>query len=62
MNATLQRIRKNYTYEMDKIKSQKYVKGSKKALNKYLKVCTKAIHLPRLNDGRVRNREKNYVF
>ena len=33
-----------------------------KILNKCLKVCGKAIHLPRLNDGRVGNREKNCVF
>ena len=47
---------------MDKIKAQNYVKRSKKKLKKCLKVCRKAIHLPRLNDGRVRNREKNGVF
>ena len=34
----------------------------KKVLKKGLKVCGKAIPLPRLNDGRVRNREKNCVF
>ena len=58
-NANLQRIRKKYTYEMDKINAQKYVKCSEKVLKKCLKVCGKANHLPRLNDGRVRNREKN---
>ena len=61
-NATLQRIRKKYTYEMDKINAENYVKCSKKVLKKCLKVCGKAIHLPRLNDGRVRNREKKCVF
>ena len=29
-----------------------------KVLKKCLKVCGRAIHLPRLNDERVRNREK----
>ena len=29
-----------------------------KVLKKCLKICGKAIHLPRVNDGRVRNREK----
>ena len=38
------------------------MKCSKKVLKKCLKVCGKAIHLPRLNDGRVRNREKNCVL
>ena len=33
-----------------------------KVPKKCLKVCGKAIHLPRLNNGRVRNREKNCVF
>ena len=61
-NATLQRIRKKYTHEMDKKNAQNYVKCSKKVLKKCLNVCGKAIHLPRLNDGRVRNREKNCVF
>ena len=61
-SASLQRIRKKYTYEMDEINAQNYVKCSKKVLKKCLKMCGKAIHLPRLNDGRVRNREKNCVF
>ena len=61
-NATLQRIRKKYTYEMDKINAQNYMKGSKKVLKNCLKVCGKAIHITRLNDGRVENREKNCVF
>ena len=47
---------------MDKINVQNYVKCSKKVLKNCLKVCGKAIHLPLLNDGRVRNREKNCVF
>ena len=47
---------------MEKMIAQKYVKCSKKVVKKCLKVCGKAIHLPRLNDGRVRNREKNCVF
>ena len=57
-SATLQRIRKKYTYEMNKTNAQNNVKCSKKVLKKCLKMCGKAIHLPRLNDGRVRNREK----
>ena len=62
-SATLQRIRKKYTYEMDKKNAQNYVKCSKKVLKKRLKMRGKAIHLPGLNDGRVRNREKkNCVF
>ena len=47
---------------MDKINARNYMKCSKKVLKNYLKVFGKAIHLPRLNDGRVRNREKNCVF
>ena len=47
---------------MDKINARNYMKCSEKVLKKCLKVCGKAIHLPRLNDGRVRNREKNCVF
>ena len=58
----LQRIRKKHTYEMDKINDQNYVKCSEKVLKTCLKVCGKAIHLPRLNDGRVKNREKMSVF
>ena len=58
--ATVQRIRKKYTYEFDKINAQKYMKCSKNVPKKCLKVCGKAIHLPRLNDGRVRNREKKF--
>ena len=38
------------------------MKCSKKVLKKCLKICGKAIHLPRLNDGRGRNREKSCVF
>ena len=33
-----------------------------KVLKNCLKVSGKEIHLPRLNDGRVRNREKNCVI
>ena len=57
-NATLQSIRKKLTYEMDKRNAQNYVKRCKKVLKKCLKVCGKAILLPRLIDGRVNNREK----
>ena len=32
--ATLQRIRKKYTYEMDKINAQNYMKFSKKSTDK----------------------------
>ena len=47
---------------MDKINAQNYVKFFKKVLKKCLKVFSKAIHLPHLNDGRVRNREKYCVL
>ena len=47
---------------MDKINARNYMKCSKKVLKKCLRVHGKAIHLPHLNDGRVRNREKNCVF
>ena len=57
-NATLQRKKKIYKYEMDKINAQNYVNVSKKKLKKCLKMCGKAIHLPRLNDRTVRNQEK----
>ena len=43
---------------MDRINAQNYVKCTRKVLKKCLKVGSKAIHLPRLDDGRVRNREK----
>ena len=48
--------------KFDKINAQNYVKFSEKVLKKCLKVCSKANHLPDLNDGRVRNRDKNCVF
>ena len=38
------------------------MKCSKKVLKKSLKMCGKAIHIPQLYDGRVKNREKNSVF
>ena len=47
---------------MDKLNARNYMKCSKKVPKKCLKVCGKAIRLLRLNDGRVRNREKNCVF
>ena len=47
---------------MDKINAQNYIKFSKKVLKKCLKVCGRAIHIPRLNDGRVKNREKMCIF
>ena len=33
-----------------------------KVLKKCLKVCGKAIQIPRLNDARVKNREKNCIL
>ena len=47
---------------MDKINARNYMKFSKKVLIKCLKVCGKASHIPRLYDGRDKNREKNSVF
>ena len=47
---------------MDKINARNYMKFSKNVLKKCLKVCGKAIHIPRLYDGRVKNRETNSVF
>ena len=47
---------------MDKTNSRNYMKCSKKVLEKCLKMCGKAIHIPQLYDGRVKNREKNSVF
>ena len=38
------------------------MKFSKKVLKNCLKVCGRAIHIPRLNDGRVKNREKMCIF
>ena len=43
---------------MDKINARNYMKCSKKVLKKCLKMCGKAIHIPQLYDGRVKNREK----
>ena len=48
--------------QLEKINAQNYMKCSKKVLKKCLKLCGKAFHIPRLNDGRVKNREKNCVF
>ena len=47
---------------MDKINAQNYMKCSKEVLKICLKVCGKAIHTPPLNDGRVKNREKDVSF
>ena len=47
---------------MDKTNAQNYRKCSKKVQKKCLKAYAQAIHLPRLNDERVKNREQNYVF
>ena len=60
--ATLQGIRKKFTYEMDKINSQNYIKCSKKVMKMCLEMCGKAIHIPGLYEGRVDNRRKNNVF
>ena len=47
---------------MDKTNARNYMKCSEKVLKKSLKVCGKAIHIPRLYDGRVKNREKIVSF
>ena len=47
---------------MDKTNARNYMKCSKKVLKKYLKMCGKAIHIPQLYDGRVKNREKIVYF
>ena len=43
---------------MEEINAQNYMKCSKTVLRKCLKVCGVAIQIPRLNDERVKNREK----
>ena len=57
-NAIMQRIRKKYTYEMDKLNAQNYMKCFKNVLKKCLKVCGQAIYIAGINDGRVKIEEK----
>ena len=47
---------------MDKTNARNYMKCSKKVLKKCLILCGKAIHIPELYDGRVKNRKKNSVL
>ena len=47
---------------MDKINARDYMKCSKKVLKKCLKMCGKAIHIPKLYDRRVKNPQKNSLF
>ena len=46
---------------MDEKNAQNYMKCSKTVHRKCLKVCGTAIQIPRLNDERVKNREKNFA-
>ena len=43
---------------MDKTNARNYMKCSKKVLKNCLKMCDKAIHIPQLYDGRVKNRKQ----